>query len=89
METHCPEHLTECPHAEESARRAVKMVFSILGVDVDDPAKVEEFRKSLRWSDSMRKGAEHGFIAFIGVIAVAVSAAIWAGIIQAISSGHR
>ena len=88
MEHECPAHQSDCPHAEESAKRAVKMVFSILGVDVDDPEKVEEFRKSLRWSDSMRKGAEHGFIAFIGVIAVAVSAAIWAGIVQTLT-GHK
>lgn len=67
---------------EDAANCAVRKVFAILGVDVDNPEKVEDFRKSLRWSDSMRKGAEHGWIAFIGIIVVAISAALWAGIVE-------
>lgn len=70
-----------CHQADDAADRAVKKVFAILGVDVDNPEKVEEFRKSLRWSDSMRRMADHGWLAFIGVIVVAISAALWAGIV--------
>ena len=67
---------------EDTAQNAVRKVFAILGVDVENPEKVEEFRKSLRWSDAMRKGAEHGWVAFIGIVVVAMSAALWAGIVE-------
>ena len=34
---------------QEAADRAVKKVFAILGVDVDKPDSVEEFREDLRF----------------------------------------
>ena len=34
---------------QEAADRAVKKVFAILGVDVDKPESVEEFREDLRF----------------------------------------
>jgi O-acetyl-ADP-ribose deacetylase (regulator of RNase III) len=56
----CPPNIDECPHAQESADRAVKKVFAILGVDIDDPEKVEEFRMDLRFGRSMRRAADRG-----------------------------
>ena len=44
-----PEH---CPHAAEAADTAVKKVFAILGVDVDVPKEVEQFRENLRFGIS-------------------------------------
>ena len=36
------------PTCQDAADRAVKKVFAILGVDVDKPESVEEFREDLR-----------------------------------------
>jgi hypothetical protein len=83
---HCPQ-VEECPHAEESASRAVKKVFAILGVDVDRPESVEEFREDLRFGKRLRKAADHGLLALMGVLVAAVCAAVWAGI-TAKMSGH-
>lgn len=71
----------------EAADRAVKKVFAILGVDVDRPECVEEFRADLRFGRKLRKIADHGTLAFIGVVAAALAAAVWAGIVSNISGG--
>jgi len=70
----------ECHHAAEAAEIAVKKVFAILGVDVDKPEDVEEFREDLRFGKKLRKGADHGFLAFIAILTASISAALWAGI---------
>jgi len=77
----------DCSHAQQSAELAVKKVFAILGVDIDVPKEVEEFRENLRFGASMRRAADKGLIAFVGVLVTALAAAIWAGIISKIS-GH-
>lgn len=81
---------TQCnnPVCQESADRAVKKVFAILGVDVDKPESVEEFREDLRFGKRMRKAADHGFLALMGVLAAAAMAAVWAGIVSKVSGGH-
>lgn len=70
-----------------AADRAVKKVFAILGVDVDRPESVEEFRADLRFGRKLRKIADHGTLAFIGVVAAALAAAVWAGILSNVSGG--
>lgn len=80
-----PEH---CPHAEESAEKAVRKVFAILGVDIDKPESVEEFREDLRFGKRLRKAADHGFFAMIGLMAVGLGAVIWAGVMSKVSGGH-
>lgn len=77
----------ECPHAEESAQRAVKKVFAILGVDIDVPREVEAFRENLRFGAAMKRVADRGVLTLVGAIAVAILAALWAGIVQKIG-GH-
>jgi hypothetical protein len=72
---------------QEAADRAVKKVFAILGVDVDKPESVEEFREDLRFGKRMRKAADHGFLALMGVLAAAAMAAVWAGIVSKVG-GH-
>ncbi len=69
--------------AEHAADLAVRKVFAILGVDIGSPKEVEEFRKSLRWSDSMRRMADHGWLAAVALLAVAMAAAMWAGVLAA------
>ena len=77
-----------CPHVKEAADEAVKKVFAILGVDVDVPKEVEQFRENLRFGASMRRAADKGMLAIIGAIAVAGLAALWAGIVSTIIKGH-
>ena len=78
---------TECPHAQESADLAVKKVFAILGVDIDDPEKVEEFRMDLRFGRSMRRAADRGVMAMVGLVVAGLMAALWAGVVAKVS-GH-
>lgn len=77
-----------CPHVREAADAAVKQVFAILGVDVDIPKEVEQFRENLRFGASMRRAADKGMLAIIGAIAVGCLAALWAGIVSSIVKGH-
>lgn len=65
---------------DESADKAVKKTFAILGVDIDDPGDVEDFRKDLRFSNQMRSFMDKGQIAFVSGIALAIAAALWAAI---------
>ena len=71
-----------------AADRAVKKVFAILGVDIDRPESIEEFRADLRFGRKLRKIADQGTLAFIGVVAAALAAAIWAGVVSKISGGN-
>jgi hypothetical protein len=82
-----PEHWdnTTC---QDAADLAVKKVFAILGVDVDKPESVEDFREDLRFGKRMRRAADHGMLALFGVIAAAFAAALWAGIVSAIHKGN-
>jgi hypothetical protein len=75
------------PECSEIADRAVKKTFAILGVDIDKPESVEEFRQDLRFCKRLRKIADHGTLAFFGAVAVAVVAALWIGITHAINKG--
>lgn len=77
-----------CPHVKEAADEAVKKVFAILGVDVDVPKEVEQFRENLRFGASMRRAADKGMLAIIGTIAVGTMAALWAGIAGSMMKGH-
>ena len=74
--------------SEEAAEIAVKKVFAILGVDLDRPESVEEFREDLRFGRKLRKVADHGMLAFFGVVAAALAAAVWAGIVSKITGSH-
>lgn len=80
------EHGVQCAYSErmseDAAEHAVKKVFAILGVDIERPESVEEFREDLRFGKRMRKVADHGTLAFFGVVAAAFAAAVWAGIVS-------
>ena len=75
------------PECSEIADRAVKKTFAILGVNIDNPESVEEFRQDLRFGKRLRKIADHGTLAFFGAVAVAIVAAIWIGITHSINKG--
>lgn len=82
-EQHCAS-----PTCQEAADRAVKKVFAILGVDVDKPESVEEFREDLRFGKRMRRAADHGLLALVGLVVIGLGAAVWAGIVSKINGGH-
>lgn len=63
--------------SRESADAAVKKVFAILGVDINKPESVESFRDDLRFGAKLHKIANHGTMAFIGVVATAIALLIW------------
>lgn len=69
--------------ADEASEKAVRKVFAILGVDIDEPAEVESFRDDLRFGRRLRKAADRGFLAFAGVGGVAMAYALWDGIVVA------
>jgi hypothetical protein len=77
------------PNCQEAADRAVKKVFAILGVDIDRPESVEEFREDLRFGKRMRKAADHGFLALVGLIVVGLGAAVWAGVMSKLGGGGQ
>lgn len=68
------------PNCQEAADRAVKKVFAILGVDIDKPESVEEFREDLRFGKKMRRIADHSTLAFFAVVGVGLASLIWIGI---------
>jgi hypothetical protein len=67
-------------NCQDAADRAVKKVFAILGVDIDRPESVEEFREDLRFGKKLRKIADHSTMAFVGVVAVGFASLLWIGI---------
>ena len=79
---------TNNPNCQDAADRAVKKVFAILGVDIDKPESVEEFRADLRFGKRMRKAADHGFLALVGLVVVGIGALLWAGIVSRVNGGQ-
>ncbi len=72
----------------QAADHAVRKVFAILGVDIDKPESVEEFREDLRFGKKLRKAADHGFLAIVGLAALGIGAMMWAGIVEKLGGGH-
>ena len=63
---------------------AVREVFATLGVNVEDPEAIEDFRQNLRFGASLRRASERGFAAMLLTGATAVAAGvcslIWMGL---------
>jgi len=73
--------------AEHAADKAVKKTFGILGVNIDDPEKLEDFRQDLRFGGLLRRAADKGLMATITVIATAMAFAMGAGLLLKIKGG--
>ena len=82
----CKNEHEHCPHADESAERAVKRVFAILGVDVDKPEQVEEFRKDLRFGASLRRASDKGMLVLVAAFFTGLAYAVWYGVIHMLTS---
>ncbi|MDE2344433.1 MAG: hypothetical protein KGL63_13785 [Betaproteobacteria bacterium] len=67
---------------EAVAELAVKKVFAILGVDIDQPKEVEQFRENLRFAGTARRMMDKGIMAVAALIAVGAVMAMWAGVQQ-------
>lgn len=78
----CPAAVTSCPHMTSAAEVAVKKVFAILGVNVDEPKEVEEFRQNIRFGATMRRASDRVLLAIAGVLAVGVSTLMWSGLLS-------
>lgn len=70
--------------SEESADKAVKKVFAILGVDINKPESVEEFREDLRFGRKLRKLADHGVFVLVALLFTGLAWASFEGIITRI-----
>lgn len=74
----------EFMHADDIARnaadKAVQSVFAILGVDIDDPRQVEEFRQDLRFGGKLRRAADKGFMMSMGVGVCIVLITAWTSV---------
>ena len=66
---------------EDAADKAVAKTFAILGVDINNPGEVEDFRMDLRFTGRMRAAMDRGWLAFATALGLAVAAALWAGIV--------
>lgn len=63
--------------ANNAAKQATKEVFGLLGVNVEDPQQIEEFRKDLRFGGQLRRAADKSFMGFLLTGFVALAAAAW------------
>lgn len=68
---------------DESVDRAVSKVFAILGVDVNNPESIENFREDLRFGRKLRRASDKGWVAIVGLVAVGLALATWEGIKRA------
>lgn len=68
--------------SEESADKAVKKVFAILGVDINKPESVEEFREDLRFGKKLRKLADHGVFVLVALLFTGLAWAALDGVIS-------
>jgi len=74
------DHKEYCVMAEDAADAAVKKVFAILGVDIDNPKEVEAFREDLRFGKTLRIVANKFLLGVVGAAAIGLVGAIWYGI---------
>jgi hypothetical protein len=89
MKMECKSEKGSCPHSAEAADHAVKKVFAILGVDIDKPESVEEFREDLRFGKRMRRASDHGQLLVVGAIVGGAMWALWSGIVATFHGGGK
>ena len=68
----CQNDILECPYAQEIADLAVKKAFAIIGINIDEPHEVEEFRNTIRFSALAQKFTLHAAIITVGVLITTV-----------------
>ena len=73
-------HIPDAEIIERAVDLALKKTFAILGVDIDRPESVEEFREDLRFGKRLRKMSDHGQLVMIGCLIAGIGFALWAGV---------
>lgn len=73
-------HMSEIV-SEKAADKAVQKVFAILGVDINKPESVEEFREDLRFGKKLRKLADHGVFVLVALLFTGLAWAAFDGVI--------
>ena len=68
----------------DAADLAVKKVFFLLGVDVENAESVKEFQEDLRFGSRLRKLANHGSIGIVGLLVLGLMTALYSGIISSL-----
>lgn len=66
--------------AKQAADQAVRKVFAMLGVNMDDAESVEEFRRDIRFGGVLRRAADKGWTALIVTFVAAMLGALWLGV---------
>lgn len=67
-----------CPQAIAAADHAVRQVFAIVGVNVDDPEKVENFREELRFGRMVKRVSDRTFTAIvITIVTISIGAILY------------
>jgi len=64
--------------AQQVARAAVKEMFYMLGVDVEDAGEVEAFRRDIRFAGDLRRQMAKGIGAITVTLIGGVAAYVWA-----------
>lgn len=62
---------------QKAVDTTVERVFSILEVDIHNPADIRRFRDNLRFGDMFRNAATRGFLALLAAIFGAIGMSIW------------
>lgn len=74
--------MTHNAEVTEAADLAVKKVFALLGVDVENPESVESFREDLRFGRRLRKLANNGMAGIVGLVVLGLMTALYSGIVN-------
>jgi hypothetical protein len=78
IERRCP--IAGCVEPQVAADRAVKRVFEIMGVDVDKPEQVNQFRKGINFGQDLQKFANRGLMTIVIVVCTLGVGALFLGI---------
>ena len=65
---------------DQAVDQAVAKTFATLGVDVNDPKSVEEFRADLRFGARLRRSSDHAWKVAVGMVVTGLGIALWQGI---------
>lgn len=63
--------------SDDAANKAVKIAFSHLGVDVDNPTELQNFRDDLRFGGVFRQAMSRSFMAVIAAIFGGIGFSLW------------
>ena len=66
--------------ANDAADKAVRKTFAIMGVNVDDPRQLEDFRRDVRFAGDLRSYAGRSMLTLTSVCIGGLLIALWTGV---------